>query len=156
MSFEKCNDAVHIRHVTQGEHVGEIGARERRNDWTGALTKDELVVGYILFRAVRHFDANGLCRSVDGEDFVVNVRMHARTGPHFLRCHDEELLAVLDFAADEVRQSTVGKGNERAPLEDVYLGCSVPPAPPWGGRRSAGHTADDDDFSSCFHDLSLV
>ena len=130
---------------------GRVRAGNGRHDCLRALAQDEFVVRHVALFAIRLFDTNSFRGAIDRKNFVVDVRPDARTLPEFLRGHDDQFGAVVNFAGDEIREAAVGKGDIGAALENLDFGVFINPAGFGGGGSASGHAPDNHDATRVFH-----
>ena len=81
---------------------------------------------------------------IDVHDLAVDADVEAEALVELLRRLEQQVVLVLDDAADEVGQPAVGVGDVSGALEDDDLDRLVEAAEAGGGRHPAGDAADDD------------
>ena len=139
-------DAVRVRHVSQGEHVGRVAAGQGRHQGCGSRREDQLVVRQLVDLAagvIQH--RHRLVRPVDACDFLPRPHVDAKPASQELRRGDQQLLAIGDLAADIIGQAAVGEGHVFVLLQQDDLGVLVHAAGAGRGRSTAGDAAHNDD-----------
>ncbi len=63
------------------KNVRQVRAGNRRHDRLGALAQNKFVIGHVTLRAVWAFDPHSFGGTVDGQDFMVDMRVNARSAP---------------------------------------------------------------------------
>ena len=110
----------------------------------GAGGQHELVVGLDVLAARRELaHGDGLRRAVDRQHLVPGAHVEGEGLPQALRGLQQQRLAILDVAADVVRQAAVGERDVVVALEDDDVGALIEPAQARGSRHPAGDAADD-------------
>ena len=119
---------------------------QRGPDGRRAGAEDQRVVGELGRRTVpggAHRD--GVRGRVDGDHLGAHPHVEAEPVEEALGGLQQEVVLVLDHAADEVREAAVGVGHVARALEHDDRRLLVEAAEPGGGRHPPGHPADDHD-----------
>ena len=123
-----------------------VEPRERGPDGRRAGAEDQRVVGELRGRTVRRgTNRDGVPGGVDVDDLRAHPHVEAEPLEQALRGLQQEVVLVLDHAADEVRKAAVGVGHVARALEHDDGRVLVEPAEPGGGRHPPGHPAHDHD-----------
>ena len=85
-------------------------------------------------------DGHRVPRRVDVDDLGVDADVEAEALEELLGCLEEQVVLVLDDAADVVRQAAVGVGDVTRPLDHHDLGLLVEATQAGGRRHAAGDT----------------
>src|SRR5918997_3704748 len=125
MLLYKREDPVRVGEEAQGEDAVEVHAFYRGADGFGARGDDEPVVGVLELLVAR--------KVFDGELFVVRVYLlHAVAGEdldvplgELFRGAGDKVVAVIDDAGEQVRQSTLALRDLRLLLINDYLKVGV-------------------------------
>ena len=145
-------DAVHVLDVAERMHALGADARDVGDERGRAGGEDQLVVGFVVFRARGVVaDTHGLLGAVDGQGFVAHADLDVEALLEHLGLGHEELGAVLDDSAEVVGQAAVGERDEAVLLEHDDTGLFVQTTGARGGRGAAGDAADDEDLGRGGH-----
>src|SRR3974390_3045104 len=131
------------------EHGHAVEAGERRPDRRRTRAEDEAVVAELdLLPAARWPQGDRPQHGVDGDDLGVHPDVEAKALVQALRRHQQQVLLVLNHAADVVGQATVGVGDVTRAFDHGDRGLLVKPPQPGGARHPSGHATDDHDPAS--------
>ena len=144
-------DLVHIRDVAQREDVLRLlDAVDRRFDRTCAGRNDQFVVAFFGCSACYDvFHCDCLAAAVDFHDFAEVLDADVEFLGHAANCLQQEVIALLDDAADVVRQATVRERDVFTLFEDDDFILFIQSSQACRCSRPAGYTADDHNFT--FH-----
>src|SRR5699024_5280041 len=130
--------------VDIAQRVGAVDARDRRYEGRRAGGEDEVVVAQFVGFALLRLDVDGLGFAVDARGGGVDADVQVEAGAQGFRGLEQQGAAVLDDAAEVVRQAAVGEGDVAGGLEDDDLGGFVAAAEAGSGGHAPGDPADDD------------
>ena len=113
---------------------------------TGAAPglKHQLVVADRLRAAVEcGTGGDRVVMGVDVDDLGVDPDIESEPVEEALGRLEQQVVLVLDHAADEIGQSAVGVGDVARPLDHCDRGPLVEASEPCGRRHAPGHATDD-------------
>ncbi|MPM26868.1 hypothetical protein SDC9_73373 [bioreactor metagenome] len=144
-------DFVHIRDVAQSEDVlCVLDAFDCRFDWFCACRDDQLVIAFFSCSACYYvFHCDCLFVAVDLHDFAEVLDADVEFLRHAADCLQQQVIALLDSAADVVRQAAVREGDVFTLFEDDDFVLFVQSSQACRCSRSASYAADDHNFT--FH-----
>ena len=112
----------------------------------------ERVVGQLRRRLGRRrrsgTDGDGVALRVDAHHLGAHPHVEPETLEETLGRLEQQIVLVLDHAADEVGQPAVGIGHVPRAFDHHDGGRLVEASQPGGGRHATGYTTDDDDAAN--------
>ena len=146
-------DLVHIRDVAQREDVLRfLDAGDGRFDRLRAGRDDQLVVAFFRRCAGQYvFHCDCLFVAVDLHDFAEVLDADVEFLRHAADCLQQQVIALLDYAADVVRQAAVRERDVFTLFEDDDFVLFIQSSQACRCSRSAGYAADDHNFT--FHSI---
>ena len=133
------------------QHLDPVEAGDRRPHGHRAGAQHELVERQLVLAAVgRGAHRHAVPDGVDADDLGVDPDVEAEALEQLLGRLQEQVVLVLDDAADVVREAAVGVGDVTGPFDHHDLGPLVEAAEPGGRGHATGHpTHHHDPHRAC-------
>ena len=149
--FDPLADRPRVGHGPHMEDPGQIDSGQGRADRRRPGRKHEFVVGLGRDLAGLHVaQVHGLLLRRDGDRLAVRPHVDPEKAAEQLLVRDQEARFLRNHARDMVGKTAVRVRDVRSLFHHEDLDLLIQPAQARRTRRTAGHSAHDDDF----HDSS--